>query len=266
MVYQKFIEESLQKASQIASSNFGKVSGIVKTGDNNQVLTETDVQIGRLLIDLIQKEFPEHNIIDEEAGVIDKNSGYTWVIDPIDGTSNFAEGIPNYGIMMGLLKDSKSIAGGIVLPFFQEICIAEKGEGAFCNGEKLTITKETNLLSTLVAYQIDGHQEDPDFTRKECQVMAEIVLSIRNLRNSGSCFDAVMVAKGKYGGYLIQTCKIWDVVASNIIIEEAGGVYTDFFGKSIDYSNALNRTSENFSCCASTPALHKQLQKIIHGF
>lgn len=264
-MYQKFIEESLQKASQIASSNFGKVAGVVKAGDSNQVLTETDVEIGRLLIGLIQKEFPEHNIIDEEAGVIDKNSEYTWVIDPIDGTSNFAEGTPNYGIMIGLLEESIPIAGGISLPFFHEICVAEKGKGAFCNGEKLTITKETNLLSTLVAYQIDGHQEEPDFTRKECQITAEIVLKVRNLRNSGSCFDAVMVAKGKYGGYLIRTGKIWDMVASNIIIEEAGGLYTDFFGEPMDYNNALDRTSENFSCCASTPVLHKQLQKVING-
>lgn len=262
-MYQKFIEESLQKASQIASSNFGKVAGVVKAGDSNQVLTETDVEIGRLLIGFIQKEFPEHNIIDEEAGVIDKNSEYTWVIDPIDGTSNFAKGIPNYGIMMGLLKNDVPIAGSISLPFFHEICVAEKGEGTFCNKEKLLVTKETNLLSALVAYQIDGYQEDPDFTRKECQILAEIILKVRNLRNSGSCFDAIMVAKGKYGGYLIRTGKIWDMVASNIIIEEAGGVYTDFFGKAIDYSDALNRIDENFSCCASTPALHSQLQEAI---
>ncbi|MBI2334469.1 inositol monophosphatase [Candidatus Daviesbacteria bacterium] len=216
-MYQKFIEQALQKASQIASANFGKVSGVTKSEDNNQVLTETDVQVGKTLIALIQKEFPEHNIIDEESGVINKNSEFTWVIDPIDGTSNFAQGIPNYGIMIGLLKGSTPIAGGIALPFFKEICIAEKGQGAFCNGEKLSVTKETGLLSTLVAYQIDGHQENPDFTRKECQVVAEIVLNVRNLRNSGSCFDVVTLAKGKYGGYLIRTGKIWDVVASNIM-------------------------------------------------
>lgn len=264
-MYQKFIEESLQKASQIASSNFGKVFGVVKGNDSNQVLTETDILIGKLLIDLIQKEFPEHNIIDEEAGVINKNSQFTWVIDPIDGTSNFAEGIPNYGIMMGLLKGSKPIAGGIALPFFKEIILAEKGKGAFCNGEKLSVTKENNLLSALVAYQIDGHQEDPDFTRRECQILADIVLKVRNLRNSGSCFDAVMVAKGKYGGYLIRTGKIWDMVASNIIIEEAGGVYTDFFGKPMDYKNPLAKAKDNFTFCSGSPILHKQLQEIIHG-
>lgn len=263
-MYQKFIENSLKKASQIALNNFGKVSGVTKGEDNNQVLTETDVQVGKTLIDLIQEEFPEHNIIDEESGVIDKDSEFTWVIDPIDGTSNFAEGIPNYGIMIGLLEGSTPIAGGIALPFFREICIAEKGKGAFCNGEKLSVTKETDLLSTLVAYQIDGHQEDPEFTRRECQIIAEIVLNVRNLRNSGSCFDLVMLAKGKYGGYLIRTGKIWDVVASSIIIEEAGGVYTDYFGKPMDYHNVLGRTTENFSCCGSTPILHKQLQEIIN--
>lgn len=265
-MYQKFIEESLKKASQIASSNFNKVSGISKGDDNNQVLTQTDIEVGKLLVDLLQKEFPTYNVIDEETGVFDKNSEFTWVIDPIDGTSNYAVGVPNYGTMIGLLKDDKPIAGGISLPFYHEICIAEKSQGAFCNGEKLSVTKEKDLLSVLVAYQIDGHQENPDFTRKEGKVFAEIALNIRNLRNSGTvCFDGIMVAKGKYGAYLIQTGKLWDVVALNVIIEESGGIYTQYNGKPTNYVNAMQRTKENFGCCASTPALHAQLQKVIHS-
>lgn len=265
-MYQKFIEESLKKSSQIASSNFNKVSGISKGEDNNQVLTQTDIEVGKLLVGLIQSEFPEYNIIDEETGVIDKGSEFTWIIDPIDGTSNYAVGVPNYGIMVGLLKDDKPIAGGIALPFYNEISIAEKGQGAFCNGEKLSVTKESNLLSILVAYQIDGHQDNPDFTKKECRVLAEIALNIRNLRNSGTiCFDGIMVAKGKYGGYLIQAGKLWDVVALNVIIEESGGVYTQYNGKPTDYRNFMQRTKEDFGCCASTPALHEQLQKVINS-
>lgn len=265
-MYQKFIEESLKKASIISSSNFNKVSGVSKGDDNNQVLTQTDIEVGKLLVSLFQKEFPEYNIIDEEAGVIDKGSEFTWVIDPIDGTSNYAAGVPNYGTMIGLLKNDIPIAGGISLPFYGEITVAEKGEGAFCNGEKLSVTKENNLLSTLVAYQIDGHQENPDFTRKECRVLAELALSVRNLRNSGTvAFDGIMVAKGKYGGYLIQAGKLWDVVALDIIIQESGGIYTQYNGKPTDYRNSMQRTKEDFGCCASTPILYEQLQKVIHS-
>ena len=166
--------------------------------------------------------------------------------------------------MVGLLKEKKPIVGGISLPASDEICFAEKGYGAYCNDEKLQVSKETKLLSTLVAYAIDGHQTNPDFTRKECKTLAEVILNIRNLRNTGSCFDTVMVVKGKFGAYLNQTSKIWDNVAQQILIEEAGGIYTDFFGKSMDYTNPLTKAKQNFTFCAASPILHKQLQEMIH--
>lgn len=263
MEYQKFIENTLEEVSEIARNSFGKVSGTTKEGDNNQVLTETDLEIGKTIIKKIQKEFPEHNIIDEEAGVIDKNSAFTWVIDPIDGTSNFANGIPLYGIMLGLLKTDIPIAGGLALPSFSEIYVAEKDKGAYCNGSKINVSEENNLLRTLVAYGIDGHQENSDFTRDECEILAEIVLNIRNLRTSNSVFDIAQVAKGNYGAFLNRTSKIWDNVAQQIIIEEAGGIYTDFFGEKIDYLNALEKANDNFTFLAAPPALHTQLLGII---
>ena len=264
MNYCEFISRSLEDASDVAKKSYGKVIGSVKDNDNNQVLTETDLEIGKLLISKIQSEFPEHNIIDEEAGVIDNKSSFSWVIDPIDGTSNFANGIPLYGIMLGLLKDNMPIAGGLALPDFSEIYVAEKGRGAYCNSRQIYITKETNLKNALVAYGIDGHQENPEFTRDECKLLAEIILNIRNLRTSNSVFDTAMVAKGKYGAFLNRTSKIWDNVAQQIIIEESGGVYTDFFGQIIDYSNALSQAQDNFTFLASSPALHKELLKIIN--
>lgn len=265
MDYQGFIERVLDEASNIAKRNFGKVAaGTVKGGNSNQILTETDLEISKFIVGKIRETHPDHNFIDEEAGVIDNKSDYTWAIDPIDGTSNFANGVPLYGLMIGLLKEGVPVAGGISLPSFNEIYLAEKGKGAFCNGKKIQVTDESKLLSTLVAYTLDGHQENPGFTKDECLLMAEIILNIRNLRNSGSCFDAAMVARGKFGGYLNRTGKIWDNVAQQILIEEAGGIYTDFFGQPMDYKSPLSKANNNFTFCAAPPILHSQLQKIIH--
>lgn len=259
-----FISHTLQIAIQIANRNFGKVSGIVKPGDYNQVLTQADLEIGSNIIEEIEKHFPAHNIIDEEKGVIDKQSVYSWVVDPIDGTSNFAHGIPTYGIMIGLLRDHIPVAGGIALPAFGEIYLAEKGKGAFCNTQKVSVTAQQELLSTLVAYGIDGHQEAPQLTYEECNLLANIVLNIRNLRSSNSVFDVAMLLKGNYGAVLNRTSKIWDNVAIHILVEEAGGKFTDFFGKPMDYIHPLSKVKENYTFCAAPPALHKQLQAIIH--
>ena len=249
--YREFITEVLGSASRIARDSFGKVSGVTKAEDSNQVLTETDLAISHLLIERIREVFPYHNIIDEEAGAIDNKSEYTWVIDPIDCTSNFAQGIPLYGVMIGLLEGDRPIVGGVALPAFSEICVAEKGKGAWCNNVRLSVTNETDLLSALVAYGIDGHQKDPDFTRTECRLLAEIILNVRNLRSSNSVFDTVMVARGRYGGVLNRSSKIWDNVAQEVLIEEAGGIYTDFFGKRIDYSDPLSKIGENYTFCAA---------------
>lgn len=266
MNYSDFIVESLQKATKISNENFGKMVGsTTKPEDNNQVLTQTDLEIGKFLVGEVGKNYPEYNVVDEEAGVIDRGSKFTWVIDPIDGTSNFANGLPTFGIMIGLLEGDRPIVGGIALPFFGEIYVAEKGKGAFCNGEKISVSSEKALLKSLVAYGIDGHQEDPKITRDEAGLLSKIVLGIRNLRSSNSVFDTAMVARGKYGAFLNRTSKIWDNVAQQIVIEEAGGVYTDFFGKPMDYSNPLSKAKNNFTFCAGSMELHRQLQGIIQN-
>ncbi|MDD5146848.1 MAG: inositol monophosphatase [Candidatus Pacebacteria bacterium] len=263
MDYQNFIIESLKETSEIARSSLGKVGGVLKDGDSNQVVTETDLKIGKTIVEKIKRKFPDHNIIDEEAGAINNKSNLTWVIDPIDGTSNFAAGSPLYGIMIGLLENDIPIAGGFALPSFSEIYIAGRGKGSYCDGERISVSREKSLKNVLVAYGIDGYPEDPQITREECKLLAGIVLNIRSLRNSGGTFDTAMVARGKYGAHLNRTSKIWDNVAPQIIIEEAGGVYTDFFGNKIDYSNPFQRIQDNFTCLTGSPQLHSQLLDII---
>lgn len=264
MKYTNFLQKILKNASHIANDKFGNVSSSTKPEDNNQVLTEADLEIGKYLVSEVQNEFPTFNVIDEEAGVVDKSSDFTWVIDPIDGTSNFANGLPTYGIMVGLVFQDKPIAGAISLPFFNDIYYAEQGQGAYKNGTKIFVSKEQSLLKSLACYQIDGHQEDPQITFEEGKILSELILNIRNLRTSNSAFDICQVAEGKYGVIANKTSKIWDNVAQQPIIEEAGGVYTDFFGKQMDYSNPLSKAKENFTYSAGSGILHKQLLSIIN--
>lgn len=264
--YIDFIKTTLDGAAKIANQNFGKVLSVsTKIGDNNQVLTQTDLEIGKMIVTQIQSIFPEHNIIDEEAGVIDKKSNYTWVVDPIDGTSNFANGLKTYGCMIGLLENDTAIAGGIVLPGFNELYVAQKGLGAFCNDKQIQVSQEKNLKSVLVAYGIDGYQNEPQKTMKETELLAHIVLGIRNLRSTNSAYDMAQIPAGRYGAYLNRTHKIWDNVALQPLVEEAGGIMTDFWGNPFDYSNPLQRVTENFTVCAASPELHQQLQQIIHS-
>lgn len=263
--FAEFLKVCMKDASALAMTYFGKVNGTVKLDDNNQVLTEADIAVGKMLVDMSKERYPDFNIIDEEAGSIDNGSQYTIVIDPIDGTSNFANGLPHFGIFVGILDGGEPVAGAIALPAFGYIYIAERGKGTYKNGQKISITTGVELKDSLVAYGIDGHQENPGQTRKEMQELASIVLAVRNLRDTNSAYDGAMTAEGKYGAYMNKTTKIWDNVAQQIVIEEAGGIYTDYYGTPMDYSNPLSKATANFTFCAGAPALHKAIQAIIHA-
>lgn len=263
MDYLTFLEEQLRVSARIALGHFGKVHATTKPGDNNQVLTEADLAIGEQLVSAVRQTYPEHNVIDEEAGVIDNGSRYTWVIDPIEATSNFAAGIPEYGVMVGLLDGATPIAGGVIVPAHNRLYLAEKDKGATCNGERISVTKETDLSKMLVSFGIDGHREDPEQTIRDCRMLADIVLAARNMRNSGcEAVDPMYVAEGKMGGRVNMTSKIWDNVGPQIIAEEAGARWTDVFGTPIDYSEPTKRTEQNFTFCVASPALHAQLTAV----
>jgi myo-inositol-1(or 4)-monophosphatase len=249
--YQIFIYESLTEASRMALSFFGKVSSTIKADDPNQVLTEADLKIGEYLVNQVKEKYPEFNIIDEEAGVVNKQSDFTWVIDPIDGTSNFSAGLPHYGVMMGLLEKGEPIAGGIVLPAFNDIYIAEKGKGVLLNNESLSLSYDKSLKDSLISYGLDGKIDKREQVHEEMKLVEELVQSSRNIRSSNSTYDFAMVIAGKYGAYLNKSSKIWDNVAPQAIIEEIGGQYVDFGGQRITYENPLIRATENFEYCAT---------------
>lgn len=264
-MYLQFLEQVLQETSEIANNNFGKTHDIkIKPADNNQVLTETDLAIGSHVIAAIKKQFPTYNIIDEEAGIIDNQSEFTWVIDPVDGTSNFAMGVETYGTIIGLLKGDTPIAGGIALPFFQDIITAEKGMGARCNGTLLHVTSETVLSRSLVSCFLDGHQDTPKLTATQASVIGRVALAVRSVRDTNSVYDLVNVAKGRYGAITCFDSKIWDNVGQQIVIEEAGGVYTDIAGAPMVYTNPLMRARQNFTYCSGATALHSQLLPLLN--
>lgn len=286
--FTRFIEETLQDVSELAlgysrsigtgtsadtstdtSTGTSTSTGTeIKGGDPNQVLTAADLAVGAEIQRRIQGQFPAHALLDEEQGYQPPADGgdpqYTWVVDPIDGTSNFAAGTPLFGIMVGLLRGATPVAGGVALPALGEIYLAEKGAGARCNGSSISVSAETDLLSVLVAYGIDSHREAPETTRAEMELLGEIVLNIRNLRSANSAFDQMMVARGAYGACLNRSSRIWDNVAPSLIIQEAGGRYTDFFGAPLEFTVSEATIGGNFTWCTAGPALHEQLQRIIH--
>ncbi len=261
--YIDFLNTTLKKASVIANNYFGKTTTKLKA--DNSVVTEADIEVGKYIIQEVEKFYPDYNIINEETGGTDKNSQFTFVIDPIDGTSNFSVGLPQYGIMVGLLKGDKPIAGGISIPFYKQIYLAEKGKGTTCNGKKVAVSKEKELSKVLIAYGFSPKAVHLSQAKAYANYLVKLITQVRNLRSSNSAYDCVQAAQGKYGIYINTAGKIWDNIAPHILIEEAGGIYTDFYGKPMDYSNPLAKLSKEYPVCSGAPILHQKIQKIINS-
>ncbi|MEV8057728.1 inositol monophosphatase [Streptomyces antimycoticus] len=259
MTYLTFLESLIEDAGKLAMTFPKSMPSRVKNADRNQIVTSADLVLGSQIRRRIRERFPDDSVVDEESGAVCGASPITWIIDPIDGTSNFAAGSPLFGVMVGVLEHDKPVAGGVALPAFSEIYVAAAGEGAYCNESKLRIKADGDLAQQLVAYGMDIHPSEIDL---DCRILAGIAARCRGVRMSNSIFDCMMVAKGAYGGFMHRRNHIWDCVAAQIIIEEAGGIFSDMDGRPLDFTNPLTRTADVFSILACGPGLHGAITDI----
>jgi myo-inositol-1(or 4)-monophosphatase len=228
-----------KEAGQLIKDKFGQNLDIeFKTNELNLV-TEADKTSEKLITDLIKKKYPSHGILAEEGSEHNTSAEYLWVIDPLDGTTNFAHGLPIFSVSIGLQKNGKTIAG-IVYDINQNIIYAaELGAGATANEKKIEVSSNSNLAHSMLVtgfpYDV---KENPD---KAFERFISMIKSSRAVRRLGSAaIDFCYVAKGVFDGFWEVHLHPWDICAGKLIVEEAGGLVTDFDGNSIDvYSKRI---------------------------
>jgi myo-inositol-1(or 4)-monophosphatase len=259
-----FARRVIAEAAEMARGFFGRVSTTIKPNDPTQVLTEADIAIGRHLVDAAGLAYPDHNVIDEEAGVVDRGSAWTWVIDPIDGTSNFAAGIPWYAILVGLLHEGVPVVGAMALPAVGDIYTAARGAGVERNGSALPpVDDRIPIERRLLCYGVDADHREPDVTRAEGLLMGDLALACLNLRASGSAFDAAWLLESRVGASMYRTVRVWDLVALHALAVELGCIATTLDGRPLDYSGACSEPGRRYSWCVAPPRIHADLQTIL---
>ncbi len=252
------IQLALSEAGKILLENFGKISDYKVKESQSSIVTKTDIDSEKRIMEIISKQFPDHNLLGEETGFQNKNSEFTWVVDPIDGTSNFAAGIPWFGIIICVLKKDKPLLAGCYLPVQNQLYFAEKGKGATVNGKSISVSKETELKNVLLAYSLD-YSDQPGKTEYEVKIIQRLVQDIRNLRSTNCLLDFCYTAEGKLGASINQTTKIWDIAGPGLIIEEAGGKISDIHGNPFDFTLNEKNYMRNFKIVASNKLLHAEI-------
>jgi len=236
------IEKVIQiakEAGEIIRDGFGKNFSVeFKTGASNLV-TEIDKKSENAIINFVHKNYPSHTILAEESGKLFFGGEYLWVVDPLDGTTNFAHGLPIFSVSIGVLKNNELIAGVIYDVMNDMAYSSEKGSGAFRNNTKLSVNKnnklEESVLVTGFPYDI---KENPG---NAIELFGAFLRRARAIRRLGSAaIDMCYVASGVFDAFWEVHLNPWDVAAGMLLVKEAGGVVTNFKNEKIDiYSKQI---------------------------
>ena len=225
-----------------------------KEGRHNLV-TEWDKKVEQIIIRFIKSHFPKHAFIAEESGESGEKEGIQWLIDPIDGTINFAHGIPLFSISIAAIFHSEVLASVVYQPITKELFIAEKGNGAYLNGKQLKVSRTAILDSAIVAtgFPYNVH-ENPLYCLNHFNTFAQMGIPVK-LLGSGA-LELAYVAAGRFDAFLSVSLHSWDYSAGKLLIEEAGGQFSDFEG-----NHELSFTQD--AIVASNGILHDQVLKNI---
>ncbi len=226
------IIETALKAAKEASQILLHYQGHLKKSEiafksKNDYVTKADKEAEEKIIEVIKAHFPDHSIVAEESGT-SGSSDYVWFIDPLDGTKNFIHGLPMFSVSIGVSFKDEMIAGVVAVPTLNEVFSAEKGSGAFCNGEKIKVSERPfneGLIAT--GFPFRGKEMLDEYL----VCFKEVFFSVSGVRRCGSAaIDLAYTAKGIFDGFWELSLKPWDIAAGVLLIEEAGGFVSDFKG------------------------------------
>ena len=243
-----------KEAGEVVREGFNKNLKIEYKSNESDLVTNIDKASEKLITDFVKKKYPSHGILAEESGNIKEGTEYIWIIDPLDGTVNFAHGLPIFSISIGIQKNGKTIAG-VVYDIVQDILYsAESGGGAFADDEKIKVSDNSNLAHSILVtgFPYNIHQNPFNALEK----FVSLTRKARGIRRLGSAaIDFCYVARGVFDGFWEVFLNPWDICAGKLILEEAGGNVTNFSGEQIGVNSK--------QILASNGKIHEDMLEIL---
>ena len=244
------------KASKSLIRDFGEIENLqVSSKAPGDFVSSADKRTEKILIEELQKAHPDYGIISEECGFINKsNINNRWIIDPIDGTINFLNGVPQFAISVGYEEDQEIKCGVIFNPITNEMFFAEKGNGAYLNNSRIRVSNKKKISEALLV--TGGPKQVSNIKDKIFSEYITVSKKVLNVRKFGSAsLDMAYVASGRFDGYWQRELNYWDIAAGIIIIKEAGG-FVSFFD--VDKNNPIKK-----NIIAANSKIHDELKEFI---
>jgi myo-inositol-1(or 4)-monophosphatase len=252
-----FAIETAREAGQVLLNKFGRKINISLKGNINLV-TEADFASEKLIVEKIRSHFPKHSILAEESGetnavVVDVEAAWKWIIDPLDGTTNYAHGYPCFCVTLALEHDGEIVLGVTFDPTRDELFTAEKGNGATLNGRPIRVSATENLKDALLVTGFPYNvREREEFARH----FTEFTYKSRGIRRDGSAaIDMAYIACGRFDGFWEEGLNPWDVAAGVLLIQEAGG--------RVSYYDDSPFSIYTPPICASNNLIHAEMLEVL---
>jgi myo-inositol-1(or 4)-monophosphatase len=225
------------EAGRFLKMNIGKYKQLErKHGEESNLVTEIDKKAEHLIIEKIKQRYPQHSILGEESGIHTSGSEFKWVIDPLDGTTNFTHGLPIFCTSIALEHNGEIILGVIYDPNSEELFTGEKGKGAYLNSRKMRVSDTRSLMESLIVTGFPYDIKKNPYNAVEH--FSNVLMESQAVRRLGSAaLDLSYVACGRFDGFWEVTLNPWDMAAGVLFVQEAGGKFTNFKGFPSDIYN-----------------------------
>ncbi len=248
--------KACRKASKVLIRDFGEIENLqVSIKGPGDFVTASDKKVEKILIEELQKGRPNYSILSEEIGEINNDESFKWIIDPIDGTSNFLHGIPHFAISIGLEQEKEIICGIIYDPIKDEMFVAEKGNGSYLNNQRIRVSARSKLKDCIVftGGPKNGSQNAELSLKEYNNFSTKVLTPIRKLGSAS--LDMAYVAAGRCDGFWQRNLNYWDIAAGIIIVKESGGFVTDFSGE--------NEYIENKTILVTNSKINKEMIEVL---
>jgi myo-inositol-1(or 4)-monophosphatase len=219
-----------REAGAFIRSQVGKVKSVdVEEKDRNSLVSYVDKRAEEILVDRLGRLLPDAGFVTEEDTVVNSRAEYTWVIDPLDGTTNFLQGIPVFSVSIGLAHHTEAILGCVIDVMQGQAFYAWKDGGAWLDGEQIRVSRKTKLEEALIATGFPYYA--PEKMERLTKLLLYVLTNARGVRRLGSAaLDLAYTAAGRFDTFYETTLNSWDIAAGVILVREAGGTVTDFEG------------------------------------